>query len=401
MSKLSRWWENSNERYHERTKFWKTLTRLSRVMMFAFIFLIFCCVGLIGTISDFRVVPWWVFAIIVVVPGLFAMCYAYVSTRIHWLWVFAIIPVQFVFYWVLNKSIEHVPSLGAQVPHTVANRLAWTSSVSILILTGSYTLILALFGREGRRYFRVHAEMQLASEIHKALVPPVQFTLSGFEVYGLSLPSGEVGGDLVDAVTRDGKWISYLADVSGHGVSSGVLMAMLKSATRMSMRNLGSVGAMLDEVNEVFYTLRAPNSFATFAAVSYTEQRGVEVLVAGHLPVLHCDGSSVTEIDTPGLPVGIMPESQFTTAQVEMRDGDVLAIVTDGLTEVFDKKEQELGSDYIKEALREHCGSPLDEIAKVLLARAASWGKRSDDQSLLLVRRLGGGGNSRVLQSNA
>jgi len=79
-----------------------------------------------------------------------------------------------------------------------------------------------LLGRA--RYFRTYNEIAMAGEIHRALVPPIQKTIASFEVYGISVPSGEVGGDLVD-VTDDGQsWTGYVADVSGHGVSAGLLI---------------------------------------------------------------------------------------------------------------------------------------------------------------------------------
>jgi serine phosphatase RsbU (regulator of sigma subunit) len=254
-----------------------------------------------------------------------------------------------------------------------------------------YTLVFVVMAREGKRFFQVHAEIELASEIHLALVPTIDLRVGAFEIYGRSLPSGEVGGDLVDAFVRpeNGSWFAYVADVSGHGVSSGVLMAMLKSATRTSLRqNLGA-GKMLDEVNSVFYSLKAPNSFATLAAINYAEPSGLEIIVAGHLPVLHSDGHEVRELDTPGLPVGILPESNFRAITLDLKAGEMLVIVTDGLTEIFNKEGEEAGDGYIRKALVKEYSQPLAEIANRLLAEAKAWGTRSDDQSLLLVRRLG------------
>jgi phosphoserine phosphatase RsbU/P len=159
----------------------------------------------------------------------------------------------------------------------------------------------------------------------------------------------------------------------------------------MSLRQNQAAPKMLDEVNQVFYSLKAPNSFATFAAISCTAQSGLEVIIAGHLPILHCDGREVHELDTPGLPVGIRPDSDFRAASLDLKEGELLAIVTDGLTEVFNKKGIELESDYIKRTLVKECGRPLDQIANSLLAQANAWGPRSDDQSLLLVRRVAAG----------
>jgi serine phosphatase RsbU (regulator of sigma subunit) len=270
-------------------------------------------------------------------------------------------------------------------------RLNTALGLACLMIVIGYTLVFVVMAREGKRFFQVHAEIELASEIHLALVPTIDLRVGAFEIYGRSLPSGEVGGDLVDAFVRpeDGSWFAYVGDVSGHGVSSGVLMAMLKSAARMSLRQNQEAGKMLDEVNSVFYSLKAPSSFATLAAISYVEDRGLETVVAGHLPVLHSDGHEVRELDTPGLPVGILPESNFRAIALDLKAGEMLAIVTDGLTEIFNKEGEEAGDGYIRKALVKEYSQPLAEIANRLLAEAKAWGTRSDDQSLLLVRRLG------------
>ena len=60
---LASWWEAKNERYHTRTKFWRTLPRVSIGLMLLFVFLLFAGVGLIGTVTDYRVLPAWAFAL--------------------------------------------------------------------------------------------------------------------------------------------------------------------------------------------------------------------------------------------------------------------------------------------------------------------------------------------------
>jgi serine phosphatase RsbU (regulator of sigma subunit) len=67
----------------------------------------------------------------------------------------------------------------------------------------------------------------------------------------------------------------------------------------------------------------------------------------------------------------------------------VLALLTDGLVEVFDSKGRELGFDWAKTALGAVADRPLTEIASRLLSGARSHGAQLDDQSLLLIRRAG------------
>lgn len=359
------------------------------VMLLCFAFMIFSIVGLLATVAIPRHIPLLLFWSLVLTYGLFAPLYAYVAIRVHWLLSFAIIPFEFLAMGLFQSRIAREPLLPFATHSEFASRLNWSLGVASIMIIASYTLVFVLMSREGKRYFKVHAEVELAAEIHRALVPAISQRIGAFEIYGLSIPSGEVGGDLVDTFTRpqDGSWIAYLADVSGHGVSSGVLMAMLKSATRVSLRQNRCVSTMLAEVNEVFHSLKAANSFATLAAISFTEQGGVQVIVAGHSPILHSVGWKIFELDTPGLPIGITSVGSYSAMPVDLKQGELLAIVTDGLTEVFDRKGVELGDRYIKETLLEKYERPLDEIAGSLLTHANKWGPKSDDQSLLLVRR--------------
>jgi serine/threonine protein phosphatase PrpC len=360
-------------------------------MVLVFAFLLFSTIGLLVTVSIPRHIPLPLFWAVVLTYGLFAAAYAFVSIRIHWFWIFAILPVQFLANWVLTRQVNSQMALPTATNSEFFHRLGWSLGLACLMIVASYALMFFITGREGKRYFKIHAEVELASEIHRALVPPINLRVGQFEIYGQSLPSGEVGGDLVDAIVQpgQGRWIAYVADVSGHGVSSGVLMAMLKAATRTTLRQDCDASEMLDEVNEVFYSLKAPNSFATCAAIGFTEQSGTEVIVAGHLPILYSNGREVRELDTPGLPIGIMPVSDFRAMPVDFKPREILAIVTDGFTEVFDKKGVELGSGYIKRTLLTEYAQPLDRIASSLVAQANAWGTRSDDQSLLLVRKMG------------
>ena len=84
-----------------------------------------------------------------------------------------------------------------------------------------------------------------------ACVPTIDIKSDGFEFYGRSLPSGEVGGDLVDVFQTDRGWIAYIADVSGHGVAPGVVMGMVKGAARMQLSSTEESAALLEHLNDI------------------------------------------------------------------------------------------------------------------------------------------------------
>ncbi|HEU5235449.1 MAG TPA: PP2C family protein-serine/threonine phosphatase [Terriglobales bacterium] len=251
-----------------------------------------------------------------------------------------------------------------------------------------YILFIFFIRREGNRYFRIQAEMELAREIHRSLVPSFERRIDGFEVFGASVASGEVGGDLVDIVEHPAGWMSYIADISGHGVSSGVLMAMFKTSVRSRLSDGGSPGELLAEVHRTLFPLKMPNMFVTAGVLQFCASNGVNFSLAGHPPLLRYSQvqRSIVEYDSQNMPLGILPEQSFTAARLKCDPGDVLLLLTDGFSEVFNGHGAELGIDPLKQEFQKAADRPLPEIFDRLRKLSLSFGRQDDDQTLLLVR---------------
>jgi sigma-B regulation protein RsbU (phosphoserine phosphatase) len=263
------------------------------------------------------------------------------------------------------------------------------SETTIFLLMISFVFTMEFIRREGDRFFRTHTEMRLAGEIHRALVPTIERKIGKYEFYATSLPSGLVGGDLIDLIDRNGDWLAYVADVSGHGVSSGVVMAMVKGSTQMGMQFDREPRRLLAGLNEVLCSLKASNMFATFGLVAFSPAEGLRYSLAGHPPILRRRGLEVEFLGDQNLPIGVFSETSFQSTRVEVCAGDVLAVITDGLTEVFNSGGEELGIEAISEVLRVTGDRPLNEIAAAIFNRASQHGPHIDDQSLLLIRKTG------------
>jgi hypothetical protein len=268
--------------------------------------------------------------------------------------------------------------------------VAFHGFLILVFVLFSYGWFGTFFRMEGKRYYSVHTEMQLASRIQEQLVPEVQLAVGEIEVYGASLPSGTVGGDLVDAVEVRGGVCAYLADVAGHGVAAGVLMSMVKTAVRMHLRtNPQNNEGLLEAVNDTLAPLTDASAYLTFAYLSFEPGKPLTYSLAAHLPILHLQRRSglFQQHSIENLPIGMFPDIAYSTATVDLEQGDILAVVTNGLTEVFNTKDRELGDDYISQILRVSAPRPLKEIAANILHFARNHGKATDDQTLLLLRR--------------
>ena len=287
------------------------------------------------------------------------------------------------------------PRIFPPLQHTFTAE-QWRTHVDLhgLLIMGlilfSYGWFGTFFQMEGKRFFAAHTEIELASRIQQQLVPPIELKTGNVETYGISIPSGTVGGDLIDVVEADGFVCAYVADVAGHGVAAGVLMSMVKTAVRMHLMAKPPSGeGLLEAVNNTLTPLTETSAYATFVYLSISPEAQVTYSVAAHSPIFHFQRSSGTVVrhSVENFPVAMFANTQFRTGTLDFQSEDILAIVTDGLTEVFDSKEKELGEIYIETTLTRLASLPLPEIANGIFKSAKKFGKIADDQTLLLVRR--------------
>ncbi len=193
---------------------------------------------------------------------------------------------------------------------------------------------------------------------------------------------------LLDLVERDGQIVMCVADVSGHGVAAGSFMGMTKSAFRMRLLSPAPLDTVLDDLDEVVTTLRSPGMFMTFAGIRFDGSATAEIALAGHLPVLHWRTATATihSIDNRCPPLGVVAGQRHASEHVEFAPGDLFVVLTDGLTEVNDRSQQEFGMTGIMQTLERHAHEPLPKLYSALLAAARAHGPQTDDQTLLLIR---------------
>src|SRR5262245_22790720 len=305
-------------------RFYGSLSHRARLRLFAAIFCLFAPVGLLASsrFGDGR--PPWLLAAHLVVSGLSAAGWA--ATFIYnYRLVFVVLPMHVAAFWVLERVDHHPPGpLGL---------------VLITLIAAGYILFIRLLGGEGVAKLKLQTEMTLAQRIHRDLVPAIAQEGPRFEIAGRSRPSSAMGGDLLDVVERDGVTVLCVADVAGHGVPAGVVLAMVKAAfrTRLQSGDLGTT--LLSDMDRVLQGMLRPGMFVTCLAVRL-EASTTSYVNAGHLPLLRYDAGSGTleRLGESGLPLGagVTPREagalQYPWRPFPFRRGDLLLLVTDGFT---------------------------------------------------------------------
>ncbi|HTZ83550.1 MAG TPA: SpoIIE family protein phosphatase [Candidatus Acidoferrales bacterium] len=357
-----------------------------RVCFYGAVFALFATVGTLILLTSTAYISPVQIVLTIIISGGFAIGYAAVSIWQRF-WLIPIIGISegILFSFVGSRFHANRQLIAPGSP--VQQQIQALALIGIASTILGYVLFTVFFARQGGRYFRAHNEIAMAAEIHRALVPPIHKKIGSFEIYGISVPSGEVGGDLVDVAENSESWTGYVADVSGHGVSAGLLMAMFKTAVRTRAADLSS-GDLLAEVHSALYPLKTPNMFATVGVLQWTGQT-FNLALAGHPPLLHYVHSKgeVREYPPLDLPLGVLPEETFRSEQVVCQAGDILLLLTDGLTEVFDRNGNEMGSEPLKKALKKSANEDLAKLSVSIRNVALNFGKQMDDQTMLIIRR--------------
>lgn len=242
---------------------------------------------------------------------------------------------------------------------------------------------------------RLKREMELAREIQQSLLPSTQLQHAGLAVSAHFLPASEVGGDYFDVFTLPEKEvICTVGDVAGHGVSTGLLMAMVKSAMGTLVLEGYRGSELLERLNRLLLQQSVKHRMATLVLASVDAETGeAEVTSCGHPPALlvRADGS-VEELLLSSLPLGTRLPVEPASRRVAFPPGSRLVLYSDGLIEAAGPAGTALGAEALAEMVREAAGRTAAElVAAILVGLTTHLGGKllADDLTILVIERAG------------
>ncbi|HEY7305090.1 MAG TPA: PP2C family protein-serine/threonine phosphatase [Bryobacteraceae bacterium] len=370
----------------DKRRFWRSLPRSSLVKLSLAIFFTFASVGFVVDLFHPDSDPLSSLAVWSIFDALSAVAFLLVTMRSPKR-LAILIPAVAAGAALL---IFFLPSQGGTpaIPDAIRRRLILDAVLIMGLIYVGYSLFVMFIETEGFKHLRDQAEVDLAERLQATLVPPLSMRTAWLEVEARSMPSSQMGGDLADAVAC-GDWVTcYVADVSGHGIAAGVLMGMVKTAVRMALLRGDALDGILRSLHGVLPGLKEPNAYVTVAGLRFREPRVAEYATAGHLPILHYrhKARATHRLSIEQFPVGMIPSADYHAATAECEHGDIFVMLTDGIVEVADARDEEFGSERIEELLSQNASRPLSEIADVMLRAATAHGPQMDDQTILLAR---------------
>jgi sigma-B regulation protein RsbU (phosphoserine phosphatase) len=193
--------------------------------------------------------------------------------------------------------------------------------------------------QEAVRAQLLSTELALARKIQQRLLPqPGKISLPWpYSAWGTSQACYDVGGDTYDVVMLPtGECAFWVADVSGKGIGAALLMTTLQTELRALVRAESDLARLATELNRRVTSVAPLGTYATlFLGVLNAEQERLRYLNAGHMPPIWVNRRRADEraFDVSGMPIGLLPDSQYETGEAEFFVGERLAVYSDGVTD--------------------------------------------------------------------
>jgi sigma-B regulation protein RsbU (phosphoserine phosphatase) len=215
---------------------------------------------------------------------------------------------------------------------------------------------------------RKKAELQIAADIQQTFLPKSIPPLKGFDLFAVSCPAREVGGDFYDAIRlRPDHTGLVIADVSGKSVSAALYMALSRTIIRAMATWHPEVSLALADANTMIEEQSDSGMFVTlFYGVLSEKNRTLTYANAGHNPplLLRAGSNDFVRLMPTGVALGAASDQAYGEAQVTILPGDLLVLYTDGVTEAINSKDEEFSEARLMETVLRVRGRPSQEIIR-------------------------------------
>ena len=238
-------------------------------------------------------------------------------------------------------------------------------------------------------------DMEVAAGIQLSLMPHDFSTPPGLDFFGTSVPALQAGGDYFDILTLPDKSVFCLiADVMGKGLPAALHTIMVRSTLHaLIAANECDPGRILDKINSLMCRdLIRLEAFITMVCIWISpDRKTVRSASAGHLsPFLQTTDGRISEIIGKGVPIGIFPDSSYSSTSIPFDPQSRILLYTDGISEALDEGNSVFEVNRIKECLSRSRQLSSRATVERLLEEVTTFSAGlppSDDRTLILVTR--------------
>lgn len=261
------------------------------------------------------------------------------------------------------------------------------------LLQMDYTSCVCLDHYSNQERRELENELELSQIVQRALLPQQIPSIAGVDIAAFSRPAQIVSGDYFDFLQfKDGAPGFVIGDVSGKGMSAGMLMSSLQTAFHTLVPETDSPVQVLGKINRLYIH---NINFTTFVTIFFGKidpaARTLTYANAGHNPAfLYRHAQKRGEwLQPTGAAIGLMEEFNLQSRSVQLERQDILLLYTDGVTEAINPQSQEYGRERLAEAIQQNEDLPADALIRKILEAVNSFVEQrtlGDDATLVVFK---------------
>jgi serine phosphatase RsbU (regulator of sigma subunit) len=246
---------------------------------------------------------------------------------------------------------------------------------------------------------QIIAALNVAQEVQQSLLPQQPPKEKHLDIAGSSLYCDETGGDYYDYIELPSMGPDTQAivvgDVSGHGISSALLMAGVRAYLRGRVTQAGSAAEIISDVNRLVSadTVETNQFMTLFFLVMEVQTGQITWVRAGHDPALLYtpDKDHFEKLEGHGIPLGVEKTWQYQDYTKTVRPGQILVLTTDGVLEAHNKNGEMFGRDRVKEIIRRYAALGAEGIRLAIIDAVTAFRQdahQEDDITLVVLKFL-------------
>ena len=233
---------------------------------------------------------------------------------------------------------------------------------------------------------RMQKEIEIVGDIQKTLLS--QNKKDPFPIAGINIPAKIVSGDFYNfSDLGEGRFGFGVADVSGKGIKSSLLMSKASSLYRCLSKTIFSAAELLNILNDEICETASRGMFVTMVIGIYDSNKKELLLSnAGHEPPLILSkGENFSNLEEAGPPLGIAPKFKFTEKLISFKESSMY-IFTDGITEMKDSKGEMLGQEGFQNYIKKYQSIPSSQrLSKIIEDLIKSGRIQKDDLTIVVI----------------
>jgi serine phosphatase RsbU (regulator of sigma subunit) len=239
---------------------------------------------------------------------------------------------------------------------------------------------------------RQQAEMEEAREFQQAMLPKEMPSTDDYEMVGFQQTATEVGGDFFDFMQKDdGGWVAICGDATGHGLTSGNVVSITKTA--MSSLVEEPPVPTLDSLNATLLKMNIGLNRMCLNIANIGKD-SIKFSSAGMPPAYYysADKGELEEILVGALPLGSLPGAMHMEQEISFKNsGDIIVMMSDGLPEAENADKEMVGYERTEEKIRELADKSAEEIKDGLVDLCNNWLKGNaelqDDMTFVIIKK--------------